>query len=221
MTDGSTVRIFIVDDHPIVREGLTQLINREPDLEVCGEASDAATALRAIGKLKPDVAVVDISLGGMSGLQLVKQITAPPNKVAALVLSMHDERVYAERALHAGAQGYIMKQQATKKMVAAIRRVVAGDVYLSEQLTARMMHKLVRGKSAAPASPVEALTDRELEVFELVGKGYKAGQIGEQLHLSVKTVETYREHIKNKLDLADATELTRHAIEWVHGERGE
>jgi len=218
MTESKTIRVFIVDDHPIVREGLIQLVEREKDLTVCGEAADAPSALEALARLKPDVAVVDISLQGMSGLQLVKQIAAEHKKIAPLVLSMHDERVYAERALRAGAKGYIMKQQATRNVVSAIRQVAQGQVYLSEDLAARMMHSFV-GRGAMPGtSPVETLTDRELEVFRLIGQGFKTHQISEKLFLSVKTVETYRENIKSKLNLANATELRQHAIEWVHGE---
>jgi len=216
MADANTIRVFIVDDHPIVREGLAQLINQEEDLTVCGDAGDAATAISALGACAPDIAIVDISLGDVSGLQLVKDITSKYKKMAVLVLSMHDDRVYAERALRAGAKGYIMKQEATQKVVSAIRKIVSGGVYLSDESAARMMHSFVGGEEAGGALPEDVLSDRELEVFQLIGQGFKSREISSKLNLSVKTIETYREHIKDKLSLEDATELVRYAIQWVH-----
>jgi DNA-binding NarL/FixJ family response regulator len=211
-------KVFIVDDHPIVREGLAQLINRESDLYVCGEAEDVMTALSLIDSLKPDIAVIDISLGGVSGLQLVKDLAARQKHVLSLVLSMCDERLYAERALRAGAKGYVMKQEATKSVVTAIRRVLDGKVYLSDEIASQLMHLFVGKGADAAESPLSTLTDRELEVFELIGQGFKTREIGDKLHLSTKTIETYREHLKNKLNLSNATELVRLAIESVHGE---
>ncbi len=212
-------RVFVVDDHPIVREGIAQLVGRETDLEVCGEAGDAATALRAIAELKPDVAIVDLSMEGISGLQLVKEITAKHKKVAVLVLSMHDERVYAARALRAGARGYVMKHQATKRVVGAIRQVASGELAVSEEIALRLESAGGCPSSNGPPSVVETLTDRELEVFQFIGQGLKTHEIGERLHLSVKTIETHREHIKEKLGIANASELAQQAIAWVHGER--
>lgn len=218
MAQDKQARVFIVDDHPIVRDGLVRLINREDDLTVCGEAGDAPSALKGIKKTNPDIAVVDMSLEGGSGLQLIKDITTEHKKVAVLVLSMHDERLYAARALRAGAKGYIMKQEASTKVLQAIRRVLAGEIHVSEELAARMMHEFVGSGPVRPASPEAALTDRELEVFQLIGQGFKTHEIGAKLHLSSKTIETYREHIKTKLNLANSSELTQYAIEWVHGD---
>jgi DNA-binding NarL/FixJ family response regulator len=206
-------RVFVVDDHPIVREGLTLLINREADLVVCGEAEEAQAALAAISRCHPDVVVVDISLSGPDGLDLIKTLRAtagPP----MLVLSMHDELIYAERALRAGASGYIMKQEGTQRVLVALRRILKGEVYLSDRAASRMVQHYVRGP-AAVTRPVEAeLSDRELEVYRLIGDGHGTRQIAEQLHLSVKTVETYQAHIKEKLSLRNARELVQHAIEW-------
>jgi DNA-binding NarL/FixJ family response regulator len=207
-------KIFVVDDHPIVRQGLGLLINREPDMIVCGAAEETQSALRAIPTLQPDVMVVDISLNGPDGLELVKTIRTRDANLPILVLSMHDESIYAERALRAGANGYIMKQEATEKVLVAIRRILRGDVYLSDHVSSKMLQQYVRGSSTARESPVADLSDRELEVFRLVGEGHGTRQIAEELHLSVKTVETYQAHIKEKLSLRNARELVQHAIEW-------
>lgn len=213
-------KIFVVDDHPIVRQGLGLLINREPDMIVCGAAEEAQSALRAIPSLQPDVLVVDISLTGPDGLELVKTIRTRDANMPILVLSMHDESIYAERALRAGANGYIMKQEATEKVLVAIRRILRGDVYLSDRVSSKMLQNYVRGSSTARESPVADLSDRELEVFRLVGEGHGTRQIAEELHLSVKTVETYQAHIKEKLSLRNARELVQHAIEWHLTEKG-
>jgi DNA-binding NarL/FixJ family response regulator len=213
-------KIFVVDDHPIVRQGLGLLINREPDMIVCGAAEEAQSALRAIPTLQPDVMVVDISLSGPDGLELVKTIRARDANLPILVLSMHDESIYAERALRAGANGYIMKQEATEKVLVAIRRILRGEVYLSDRVSSKMLQQYVRGSSTARESPVADLSDRELEVFRLVGEGHGTRQIAEELHLSVKTVETYQAHIKEKLSLRNARELVQHAIEWHLTEKG-
>ena len=213
------VRIVIVDDHPLLRKGVGQLINNEKDLMVVGEAEDAAKALTAIEAAQPDVALIDISLGGASGIELLKNIKARFPKLQVLVLSMHDESVYAHRALRAGASGYIMKQEATEKVLTALRKVLRGEVYLSERLGARMLNTLVGGRSQSASSPIEALSDRELEVFSLIGQGHGTRPIAEKLHLSVKTIESHRAHIKEKLNLQTATELVHHAIQWVQSER--
>jgi len=207
--------VFVVDDHPIVRQGLTLLINRESDLAVCGEAEEMHSALAAIQALKPDILIVDISLNGPDGLELLKNIRITSPRLPVLILSMHDESIYAERALRAGANGYIMKQEATEKVLVAIRRILQGDVYLSDRLTNTMLQQFVRGASPAKGSPLVNLTDRELEVFRLIGEGHGTRQIAEELHLSVKTIESYQAHIKEKLALRNARELVQHAIEWA------
>ena len=211
-------RIFIVDDHAIVRQGLMQLINRESDLCVCGDAETAADALKQIAVLTPDVAIVDVSLKEDSGLELVKDIRIRFPKMAVLILSMHDETFYAERFLRAGARGYIMKEVATEKVLIAIHRVLAGEVYLSERMSSRILHKLVDGGGAAPAqATIDVLSDRELEVFSLIGQGLGTRDIAKRLHVSVKTVEAHRAHIKEKLNLQGATELLQQAIQWSQG----
>ena len=213
------MRILIVDDHPLLRKGVSQLIDQEKDLMVVGEAEDALRAITAIETAKPDVALIDISLNGTSGIELLKDIKARFPKLKTLVLSMHDESVYAHRALRAGASGYIMKQEGTEKVLLALRKVLHGDVYLSERFGNRMLHTLVNGRSAMSGSPVEELSDRELEVFNLIGHGYGTRPISEKLHLSIKTIESHRAHIKEKLNLQNASELVHHAIQWVQSER--
>src|ERR1700694_1517746 len=184
-------RVFIVDDHPLVRDGLANFINQQADLAVCGEAEDSAGAIAGIESCRPDVALIDISLKNESGLELVKTLQAQFPQVALIVLSMHDEALYAERALHAGARGYVMKRETTKNVLTAIRRVVEGDVYVSERFVNVMARRLGSSRRAAANSPVELLSDRELEVFRLLGQGRAPSQIGEDLHLSLKTVQAY------------------------------
>ena len=213
-------KVFIVDDHPIIRQGLGLLINREADMIVCGAAEEAQSALRSIPTLQPDVLLVDISLNGPDGLELVKNIRTRDRDLPILVLSMHDESIYAERALRAGANGYIMKQEATEKVLVAIRRILRGEMYLSNRVSSKMLQQYVRGSSTARQSPVADLSDRELEVFRLVGEGHGTRQIADELHLSIKTVETYQAHIKEKLSLRNARELVQHAIEWHLNEKG-
>ena len=213
-------KVFVVDDHPIIRQGLGLLINREPDMIVCGAAEETQSALRAIPTVQPDVLIVDISLSGPDGLELVKTIRTHDANLPILVLSMHDEFIYAERALRAGANGYIMKQEATEKVLVAIRRILRGEMYLSDRVASKMLQQYVRGSTTARHSPVADLSDRELEVFRLVGEGHGTRQIAEELHLSVKTVETYQAHIKEKLLLRNARELVQHAIEWHLTEKG-
>lgn len=213
---GPRSRILLVDDHPLVRTGLAQLINRQADLQVVGEADSASAAMSAIGSLHPDLAVVDISLSDRSGLDLLKDLTASVPKLKVLILSMHPESLYAERALRAGAKGYIMKQEAPDKVLVALRRIAAGEVYVSEAMNAKMLKSMAdRRSSADQQSPVERLSDRELEVFRLIGKGFGTREIAEKLFLSVKTVETHREHIKEKLKLANKGEFLRYAVQWV------
>jgi len=209
-------RILIVDDHPIVRQGLAELINHESDLTVCGQAEDSHGAIKAIRELNPSMAIIDISLKQTSGLELTKDIHSQYPDLPVLVLSMHDETLYAERALRAGAMGYIMKQEATENVIAAIRRIMGGEIYVSDRMAARMVRKLVTGQAETNTSQIDSLSDRELEVFRLIGKGHGTRQISERLHLSVKTIETYRAHIKEKLNLVDAAELLQHAIQWVY-----
>ena len=206
--------IFIVDDHPILRQGLTLLINREADLIVCGDAEEAGVALHRIGRLRPDLAVVDISLGGPDGLDLLKDIRIRYPNLPVLILSMLDESMYAERALRAGAGGYIMKQEATEQVLVAIRRILGGEIYVSDRMANRMLHRFVDGNQAGAQSPVANLTDRELEVFRMIGEGQGTRQIAEGLHISVKTVESHQARIKEKLSLKNARELVQRAIQW-------
>jgi DNA-binding NarL/FixJ family response regulator len=208
-------RVLLVDDHPIVRQGLALLIDREGDLSVCGEAEGAHSAFHAISTLRPDIVLLDISLSGPDGLDVLKEIRVKSANLPVLMLSMHDETIYAERAMRAGANGYIMKQEATEKVLVAIRRILQGGVYLSDRLTNTMLQQFVHGASSAKKSPLVSLTDRELEVFRLIGEGHGTRQIADELHLSVKTIESYQAHIKEKLSLRNARELVQHAIEWT------
>jgi DNA-binding NarL/FixJ family response regulator len=209
-------RVLVVDDHPAVREALAIRIGRQRDLEVYGEAADMSEALHLIADHPPDVAVVDISLKTGNGIDLIKRIKDRNDKVRILVWSMHSESLYAERALRAGALGYITKDQDTDRIVEAIRRVLEGKVWLSEAMTERMLHRAVGGaRQEATRSPLDVLADRELEVFRLIGEGVKTTDIAERLHLSVKTIETYRDRIRQKLDLSNGTELAHYATQWV------
>jgi len=209
-------RVLIVDDHPAVREALSQRIDRQKDLEVSGEAADISEALRQIANNPPDLAVVDISLKTGTGIDLIKRIKDRTDKVRILVWSMHSESLYAERALRAGALGYINKDQATDKIVEAIRHVLAGKVYLSEAMSERLLKRSVGGqRNSGSRSPIDVLADRELEVFRLIGQGVKTADIAERLHLSVKTVETYRDRIRHKLGLSDGAALAHFAMQWL------
>jgi DNA-binding NarL/FixJ family response regulator len=210
-------KVLVVDDHPIVRQGMAQLIGHEPDLTVCAGADNAADALKAIAAEAPDVVVVDLSLKGTSGLDLIKDIKIRFPKLPVLVLSMYDEAIYAERALRAGARGYMMKEEAIDKVLPALRTVLGGDIYLSQAMASRLLHVFVGGRPDGGASPAEVLSDRELEVFRLIGKGLGNAEIAQHLHISPKTVETYRAHLKNKLHLSSAGELLQYAIEWSRG----
>ena len=211
--------VFIIDDHPIVREGLVQLINREPDLVVCGQAEDTYGAVKAMESLKPDIAVADISLKGADGMELIKNVKMRLPGLPVLVLSIHDESLYAPRALRAGALGYIMKQEATENVLVALRRVLSGEIYLSERMANKILQQFVGAGTTAQRFSVDRLSDRELEVFRLIGQGYGTRRIAQELRLSVKTVESYREHIKDKMTLSDASELVQHAIRWVEQEK--
>jgi DNA-binding NarL/FixJ family response regulator len=215
----SKCKVFLIDDHPIVRQGLALFIDREPDLTVCGEAEGANSALQAIRESMPDFIVLDISLDGPDGLELLKVLRAEHPNLPVLILSMHDESAYAERALRAGANGYIMKQEATEKVLTAIRHILRGDVYLSDHLTKRMLQQFVHG-SVSPRDPLTKLSDRELEVYRLIGAGHGTRQIADELHVSTKTVESYQAHIKEKLSLRNARELVQHAIESSVNEKG-
>jgi len=207
-------RIFIVDDHPVFREGLVGLVKREPGWTVCGEADTAPQALTAIERLKPDLVLADIGLPGRSGLELIKDLRAACPELAVLVISMHDEALYAERILRAGGRGYIMKQEGPEKMLQAIRQVLEGQIYLSGRMSIRILDAFSGGRGNT-SSPITRLTDRELEVLQLVGEGKDSHDIAGQLHLSVKTVDAHRGHIKEKLNLKTGTELICYAARWV------
>ena len=218
VTKDTRKRILLVDDHAVVRFGIAQLINRQPDLIVCGEQEDASKALTAIEQLKPDLVIADISLKDSSGLELMRNIKALHPGLPMLVVSAHDESMYAEIAFRAGALGYLMKQEALERITTAIRRVLSGNIYVSDTLAARMLQQQVRGQTDVNESPVKGLSDRELEVFQLIGRWKKTKEIASELHLSVKTIEYYREQIKRKLNLKDAAELTQYATAWVQRE---
>jgi DNA-binding NarL/FixJ family response regulator len=205
-------RLFLVDDHPIVRQGLAQLIDNEPDLTVVGQGEDVYDSLRAIRQEKPDLCLVDVSLKGSDGIELLKEIKTMDPDMPVLILSMHDEGLYAERALRAGARGYIMKQESPPILLAAIRKVLKGEVYVSDNLSATLLRRMVGGKKKDAELPMDRLTDRELEVFRLIGAGSTVREIAEKLFLSTKTVEAHREHIKQKLNLKSSADLLRYAI---------
>ncbi len=211
-------RILLVDDHPLLRQGIAQTIGHEPDLEVAGQASDAEEALAMFDEVAPDLVVTDISLPGMNGLELLKNLLTLHPDLPVLVVSRHDEELYAERAVRAGARGYVSKLAAGDQLVSAVRRVVRGGIHLSEDLKDKMLFGAAAGVKDAMQTPLEVLSDRELEVFEMTGRGIPTREISERLHLSVKTVESYRSRIKTKLGFANGTELMKHAVGWVEGE---
>ncbi|HEX2590852.1 MAG TPA: response regulator transcription factor [Rhizomicrobium sp.] len=214
MTEQSRTKIFLVDDHPLVRESLSNLINQQEDLVVCGEAEDAASALSAIRSIQPDVVVVDLSLKQGSGLDLIKSLKAHQSPAAVIVLSMHDERVYAERAVRAGARGYVMKRESTTRIVWAIRQVMQGRLAVSDQIAAVFAERFVGNRPGQDDAPMESLSDRELQVFQLLGNGMETRQIAEVLNVSMKTVQVYCARIKVKLNIANATELLTEAVRW-------
>jgi DNA-binding NarL/FixJ family response regulator len=209
------VKILIVDDHSLVREGLRALLSSQPDFEVCGEATGIAEARRLIASTEPSVVIVDLSLPDGNGIELVKELKARGDEIKVLVLSMHDESLFAERALRAGARGYLGKHEASRTVIEAVRTVLAGKLYFSARLTEQMMHRAFGVSTGLERSPLELLSDREIEVFELIGQGLTVRQIAARLELSPKTVETHREHIKEKLAVKNTTELVRHAVQWA------
>ncbi len=213
-----TRRVFLVDDHPLVREFLTTLIQNQSDLVVCGQAENSAGAMSGVIATRPDVAIVDLSLNGELALELIKNLRALTPAPAVLVLSMHDEVFYAERALRAGALGYVMKRETTSKVVEAIRLVMRGKMYVSAPLAAQLAEKFLVGHESADSSPIARLSDRELEVFELLGRGRETRRIAEELHLSLKTVQAYCARIKVKLSLDNATALLREAVRWIESQ---
>ena len=215
----SRTRILLVDDHAVVRFGIAQLISREPDLVVCGEEEDAGKAMMAIETSRPDLVIADISLKESSGLELMRNIKAQYPKMPVLVVSAYDENIHAEIAFRAGALGYLMKDQALTRVVEAIRRVLSGAIYVSDSLAARMLQQQVRGQKTVSQTPVESLSDRELEVFQMIGRCKKTRDIAAELHLSIKTIEYYREQIKRKLNLKNGPELTHYATSWVQREQ--
>ena len=208
--------ILLVDDHPIVLEGLKQLIDQQPDLRVCGELSDGRAAVATVERLRPDLAIVDLSLKAVNGLDVIKALKTERPELPVLALSMHDEMLYAERALRAGASGYVMKQEATKNLLGAVRRILDGGIYLSDNMTAKLLQRVANTKTTGSTSVLEQLSDRELEVFRLIGEGASTRRIAEMLKLSIKTIESHRENIKRKLNLQDAAELVQCAVTWVH-----
>jgi len=210
--------VLIVDDHPLLRQGLALLINQQEDMQVCGEAEEAQAALQAIAQRRPDIVILDLSLNGPDGIELLKTIRAADAGLPVLILSMHDEEIYAERALRARANGYIMKQEATEKVLVAVRRILSGEVYLSEHMSSKLLQQYVGGAPSMTQSRISLLSDRELEVYRLIGEGRATREIAEELHLSVKTVETYQAHIKEKLALRSGRELIQHAIQWKMNE---
>lgn len=210
-------RIVIVDDHPLMRKGLAMTLNKEPSFEVVEQLDRAEDLIPKIKDLDPDLIIVDVSLPGMNGLELVKHLVAQQEHLKIIVVSRHDESLYAERVIRAGAKGYIMKLEAGEVLLKAARKVLNGGIYVSDEVNERLLMGMVQGRKQVSDSPIELLSDRELEVFELTGKGNNTRTIAEQLHLSVKTIESYRARIKTKLNLDNATELMVHAVKWVEG----
>jgi DNA-binding NarL/FixJ family response regulator len=212
-------RILIVDDHPMMREGLAQLIGGQQDMTVCGEAGNAQEALEMVRLLQPNLVLADITLPGRNGLELIKDIQALEASVAVLVISMHDEALYAERVLRAGGRGYVMKQEGGKRIMEAIRQVAAGKIFVSDKMSARILEIFSGRRTEAGASPVENLTDREFEVFQLIGQGMETKELARELHVSPKTIEVHRANIKAKLKVKSMAELIRYAVRWVESEK--
>lgn len=217
MTKQSPTRILIIDDHPLLRQGIVALINSQKDFTVCGEVVDPRQAIASVQKTNPEAIILDLSLNGSNGIEVLKNLKAQFPKIKVLVLSMHDETIYAPRVLRAGALGYIMKQEAPETVIAALRKVLNNEVYLSAHMGSKLLNSFT-GRRDGLGSPVELLSDRELEVFNLMGQGIGTRDIAEKLHLSVKTVESHRAHIKEKLNLENGGQLVRHAIQWVTSE---
>ena len=213
-------RVFIVDDHPLLRKGLGELINQQMDMIICGEAEDAPEAMKAICQINPDLVIVDISLKSQNGIELIKNIKAINPSIQILVLSMHDESIYALRVLKAGAKAYVMKQEVVDKVMEAIRRIRAGKVFVSERVAAQMLSQVVDGNDPSRNSPVDALSDRELEIVTMIGNGTPTREIAKRLSISIKTVESHRAHIKDKLSLTNATQLVQWCVRWVEENKG-
>ncbi len=212
-------KIMVIDDHPLVRQGLAQIISQEEDMSLVAEAGDAIEALQNFEKAEPDLVIVDISLKGTSGVDLTKTLLSKNPKILILVISMYDESLYAERVLRAGAKGYLMKQEATENVVSAIRRILSGETYVSDKMKDSFMNKLLTGNSASPSNSAESLSDRELEVLQLVGQGYATREVASALHVSIKTVESHYANIKMKLDLKNSNELIQYAVKWCLTEK--
>jgi len=215
-----TTKVLVVDDHPIFRLGLTQLLGNVDDVKVCGEAADAQQALEAVRTLHPEVVLMDISMPGTNGIELIKLMLAEQPQLLILVVSIHDESLYALRALRAGAKGYVMKQQAMDNVVNALRKVTAGGIYISPQFSEKLIFKVIHGSNDEQGLPLETLSDRELEILQLFGRSKTTREIADELHLSVKTIETHRIHIKKKLGFDDAESLVKFAVEWVAASEG-
>lgn len=215
MSSAPKKRVLVIDDHPFMRSGLAQLIDRQPDLQVCGEAGNPAEAHRELQKNKPDLVLTDMTMPGRSGLEFIKDLAAAHTDLPILVISMHDEVIYAERALRAGARGYMMKEAGGENLLTAIRQILRGEIYVSPRMSARILENVSGRKPRGSDSPIEKLSDREFEIFRLIGQGKNTRDIAEQLHLSPKTVDVHRSHIREKLQLTDATALVRHAVRWV------
>jgi DNA-binding NarL/FixJ family response regulator len=207
-------RVLLVDDHPLVRRGLADLLGREPDLEICGQAADVSEALQEVDRAPPDLIVIDLTLKGGHGIDLIEKIRARDEQIKMLVSSMHDEMLFAERVLRAGAMGYVTKQESPETLLGAIRQVLRGEVYLSSRMTSRLLHRVAAG-APPQESPIQSLSNRELEVFEMIGQGLTTLQIARRLELSPKTIETHREKLKQKLNLKNSAELNRRAVQWV------
>jgi len=215
----SVYRIFIVDDHPIMRRGYSALISREPDLEVCGEAGSGEEAIEQILKESPDLVIADISMDGMNGIEMIKHLKSLRPELPFLVVSMHDETLYAERALHAGASGYIMKSEVGTSVIEAARRILQGGLYLSEQMSSKLLRPYFGRPKDTAGGTVRVLSDRELEIFELMGRGFTTSDIADMLHISPKTVESHRARIKSKLGLENTAQLRQRAVLWVHSDQ--
>lgn len=214
---GEIIKIIIVDDHPIVSDGIRQLIEREEDMKVCLAVQDAESALKGIEKYSPDLIIVDISLkGAANGIDLIKGVKKRYPRIISLVLSMHDENLYAERAIKAGAKGYIMKNDLTDNIIKAIRKIMEGNLYLSDNITSKLLKELVNDEKKEDNQDIKKLSDREFQIFQLIAKGYKTGDIGKEINISVKTVEAHKLRIRHKLDLKNSPELIKYAIEWKH-----
>ncbi len=217
---GPARRLLIIDDHPVFRHGISQLLGRMPELTICGEADNAQGALHAMRQLHPEVVLLDVSMPGTNGIELIKLMLAEQPHLIILMVSMHDESLYALRALRAGAKGYVMKHQAMENVIEALRKVMSGGTYVSPQFSERLVFKAIQGRDSDLGAPVDKLSDRELEVLQHFGRGKSTRQIAEQLHLSVKTIETHRAHIKEKLGFRDAEEMVKFAVEWITAEEG-